>query len=123
MNKIIKDQLAKTSVLLPEYNDSTTQIIIPKAGLEFKPQLELIAGHRYRIEVANYVINEPPNFTLSANWNKGTKPPENILWIYVYGSVGNMIEIESVGDTTDISWRGYLPRKSITILEEIHINE
>ena len=59
------------------------------------------------------------------NWNGGTHPLHRFLKCEVIQKMGKMIKVNSVGfdfknklDTNDL-WTGWLPEKSIKILEEI----
>lgn len=117
MNKFIKKELEKCRVKLPEYNDDTTYLFIPR-NEDVKNLEELKINHFYLFEVADYIINEPPTFTLSANWNGGTYPPEKRLNCEVLEFVGKMVKVLSEGETTHIRWEGYLPRKSIKVVKE-----
>lgn len=81
--------------------------------------LPLEVNHFYKIEIANYIINEPPNFTLSVNWNRGTKPPETVLNAEVEQLNGKMVKLLCVGTTTGIQWEGWIPQKAIEILDTI----
>ena len=66
MNKFIKKELEKCRIKLPEYNDDTTYLFIPR-NEDVKNLEELKINHFYLFEVADYIINEPPTFTLSAS--------------------------------------------------------
>lgn len=113
MNKFIKDQLNKINVPLPEFNDYTNHIVIKKQGAKQNDNLNI--GEVYNIKIENYIVNEPPNFSLSSNWNFGTVPPEVNLQAQVLQVMGNMLKFKCKGITTGIEWEGWLPRKSITI--------
>ena len=115
MNKFIKKELEKCRIKLPEYNDDTTYLFIPR-NEDVKNLEELKINHFYLFEVADYIINEPPTFTLSANWNGGTYPPEKRLNCEVLEFVGKMVKVLSEGETTHIRWEGFLPRKSIKMV-------
>lgn len=117
LNKFIKKELEKCRIKLPEYNDDTTYLFIPR-NEDVKNLEELKINHFYLFEVADYIINEPPTFTLSANWNGGTYPPEKRLNCEVLEFVGKMVKVLSEGETTHIRWEGYLPRKSIKVVKE-----
>ncbi len=119
MNKFIKQQLDKVKkCILPSYDEDTLQIVIPKQEI-VNNNLDLIVGHFYRVKLADYIINEPSNFTLSTNWNHGLKPKEPNLNIEVQKIVGKMIYVNSTTVQSGDMWEGWLPFKSITILEEI----
>jgi len=120
MNKFIKEQLDKCKIVLPAYNNDSTILNIPKnSGVARKLQdnTSIVVGGSYNVFIENYIINEPETFTLSATWNNGTKPPENKLKIVVIKTMGKMIQVEAIGISTGIHWSGWLPQKSITILE------
>lgn len=128
MNQLIFNELnnIKTTVL-PEYDLNTTRIHIvkqTKTNIANKDE-RLIIGKSYIILIADYIINEPDNFTLSANWNKGTKPPNVYMNIYVTNIIGKMIQVN--GYSYDIinninladSWQGWLPEKAIKIIKVV----
>lgn len=125
MNPVIKRELGKVKVPLPEYDDSTTLITILRASPSAQPkQLEL--QHCYLLELADYLINEPPNFTLSANWNKGIKPKTKHLKIVVTRVMGSMFQLDGCGydivsqtDTMDSYIGLWLPLASVGIIEEL----
>ena len=115
VNKFIKEQLKKVNIAIHPYDwdDSTTTIIIQKQVP--KRQQEFVIGRGYDIYVQDYVINEPPNFTLSVNWNFGTVPPEKNLYAVVLQIMGNMLKFKCKSKTTGIEWEGWLPKESINI--------
>lgn len=120
MNKFIKQQLEKVKkCVLPPYDENTLQLIIPKQEIVNSNNLDLIIGHFYRVKLADYIINEPSNFTLSTNWNHGLKPKELYLNIEVQKIMGKMVYVNSTTVQSGDMWEGWLPFKSITILEEI----
>lgn len=120
MNKFIKQELDKVKISLPPYNEETLTLVIPK---QTSPQFtadDLQVGGVYVIHIEDYIINEPANFTLSANWNKGTKPDDNRLYAQIASINGKMIGVKTKGVNTNTLWAGWLPRKSITILEDMN---
>lgn len=124
MNPIIKRELEKVRAQLPEYDDSTTLIRIPRwEPLPDEKPLEV--GGIYLIEIADYVLNEPPNFTLSANWNKGVIPTSNQLSVQVKKTAGKMVQLDATGYDPDLRRLKedfyqdlWLPTASITILDQ-----
>lgn len=124
MNPIIKDQLKKVkNAILPEYNDDTTKMIIKKTDKIINNGL--IENKCYLIQVEDYIVNPYAGFTLHDNWNKGTHPLHRFLKCEVVQKMGKMVKVNSVGydfknnlDTNDL-WCGWLPEKSIKIMEEI----
>lgn len=117
MNKFIKQQLDKCRIPLPEYDDNTTHIVIYRNN-NISELENLQIGVIYDIKVADYIINEPPTFTLSANWNGGTKPPEHLLTVEIIQLMGKMVKINAIGKNTNIRWTGFLPRKSIEVIKK-----
>lgn len=122
MNKIIKNELEKVRATLPSYDDNTTSIFIPKKETI---SIDIKVNHLYRIMIEDYIINEPSNFTLSSNWNKGIKPTSKYLDVQITQVQGNMIQIDGcgidmkTGTQQSDSYVGlWLPRKSITVIEE-----
>lgn len=115
MNKEIEKELNKCKIAkIPEYDDSTLEIVIPKHN-----SLDILENHYYSIKIEDYIINEPDNFTLSSNWNNNTKPPEIFLNVKIEKIMGKMIKVDSIGRDTSKVWNGWLPRKAVEILEEI----
>lgn len=127
MNKVIKQQLEKVRVPLPDYDDSTTLITILREGSQSAAQLPRYQeNHCYLIELANYILNEPPNFTLSSNWNKGVKPVTKYLKVVVNKVMGSMIQVDGSGfdstsqqDTMDSYIGLWLPIVSTAIIQEL----
>lgn len=105
MNKFVKKELQKCKLNLPYWDDNTTQIIIPFEHVDTKNMLK-------KIHIKNYILNEPPNFTLSHEWNNDTIPPENVMWVNVIETKGKMIKIKGKGVSSGIPWTGWLPAAS-----------
>lgn len=118
MNERIKKQLEKCRVQLPPYTDSTTYFIIPGNSQVKTAQTNVEASKKYIIEIKDYIIHEPETFTLSSNWNHGTKPPEYIMSVKYVDSRGKMIMVEGTGVTTNVYWKGWLPQKGFEVQEE-----
>lgn len=122
MNKFILNQLKKIRFAnLPDYNDDTTEIFIPKQTNE----VSLEEGKCYIIEVENYIIKPYEGFTLHDNWNKGIVPKHKFMKCEVCQIMGKMIRIDAIGydweNKEDIldSWSGWLPIKSVKIIKEV----
>lgn len=92
MNKIIKRELEKVRVELPDYDDNTTSIFIPKSVKN-----DIVIGSNYLIKVKSYIINEPPGFTLSTNWNNGVTPKEQFLSGTLVNVMGKMYQFNCNG--------------------------
>lgn len=122
MNKFIKSELLRCQVDIPDFDDSTTHLVIYRQS---KPEYELVQGHFYIIELASYIINEPSNFTLSVNWNNGTKPAVQYNKVEVSQIMGKMIKLNCVGYDIDSGldlncvWSGWVPSKAIKIIKEL----
>lgn len=113
MNPFIKKQLQKCRTPLPEWDDSTTQLVIPlhTTYTENSQKSEVM------INIQQYIINEPPNFTLSHDWNNDTVPPETQMKVKYVSTRGKMTKVSGRGITTNIPWEGWLPNKSFEVLE------
>ena len=120
MNKFILEELQKTKVNLPAYNNQTTELFIPKNN-GLRSAVDIIVGHDYAVYIEDYIINEPSNFTLSANWNNGTKPPENKVYVRILQIMGKMVKVYCKGATAGIIWEGWIPRKGINIIDELKV--
>lgn len=107
MNRFIKEQLDKCRVQLPKYDDSTTHLYIPRDT----PVEEIQEKKPEKIYIMGYVINEPPSFNLSEQWNNNTVPPENVMEVTVIETRGKMIKVKGKGVTTGEEWCGWLPQK------------
>ena len=127
MNPVIKRELEKVRIPLPEYDDNTTTLHIPKQGSETEAVTHTIErSHHYLIQVADYVLNEPPNFTLSSNWNQGIKPVSKFLKVQIDNIMGKMLQVSGCGydwqtqtARTDIYSGLWLPLASIGVIQEI----
>lgn len=113
MNKFVKKELEKVNDLLPNWDDSTLNIIIPKEGMIINNLISV--GKKFTIKIENYIINQPPNFDLAENWNGGTVPPEEILDVEILQTLGKMTKVKAIGRCTRISWEGWLPNKSFKV--------
>lgn len=102
MNNVIKRELEKVKAPI-EYDDDTTFITIPKKVVE---ESKFEFNKSYLIKVEDYIINEPSNFTLSSNWNKGIKPKSNYLLIHVIQTSGKMLKV--MARDFDIETQNYL---------------
>lgn len=119
MNKIIKEQLHKCRIAnIPSFDDNTTNLIITKLNANTQ-QLDWQEQHCYEITIENYIIYEPPNFTLSSNWNNGTKPDDTQLNVFVKKIMGKMINVDACGVNTKTSWSGWLPKGGCKLIKEI----
>lgn len=111
MNKIVKDQLNKCIVKLPTWDDNTEEIII-----KYNSNNEDEKEKNVLIKIEDYIINEPPNFTLAKNWNKNTTPPESEMYVKILKKQGRMYRVSGQGVVTKEHWEGWLPEKGFDIL-------
>lgn len=126
MNKIIKEQLDRIRANI-EYDDNTTEIFISRDKPVVVPGIVgLQEGHTYNIFVEDYILHEPPNFTLSSNWNKGIVPKSKYMCACVIRLNGKMVQVDARGynpDTgesnKDCYYNFWLPSKAIHIVEEV----
>lgn len=124
MNSYIKNKLAQCKVAqLPAGWESHNYIFIPKTlQIESKNVLE---NHCYLIELEDYLLNPPPNFTLSTNWNGGSNPKSKWYKCEISKVMGKMIKItgleyDNVNQVDlDRVWEGWLPAGGIKVLKEI----
>lgn len=65
MNKVIKDQLSKVRSVKLDYDNSTTELYIPKT-VEVIPTA-LNQGDVYIIELEDFILNPLVNSTLASN--------------------------------------------------------
>ena len=124
MNKIIEKQLKNLKKCqLPPYTSESTEIFIPKGSI--KKELGLTLNHCYQIEIADYVLNPPPEFSLAQNWNNNTVPPCKYMNVCIMQLMGKMIKVEGIGFDIENqipinnAWGGWLPRESIKVRLEI----
>lgn len=117
MNKIIKEQLEKlTNVVLPSYDDNTTEIIIPKQDVE---EIDFELNKYYHIELEDYIIHPFEGFNLHQNWNHNIIPKDKRMNVEVIQLMGKMIKITGVGENSLNTWEGWVPKKSIKILNTL----
>lgn len=124
MNNVIKKQLQNLKKCqLPQYSEDTLEIFIPKNSI--KKELGLEVNHCYQIEIADYVLNPPPEFSLAQNWNNNTIPPYKYMNVCIIQLMGKMIKVDGIGFDIDnqmplsCAWSGWLPRESIKVRYEI----
>lgn len=84
MDKIIKEQLSKVVVAkLPDYDDSTTHMIIPK-----HKEITYEEGKYYILTLDDYICSQ--NSSVFINWNNRIAPPKDIIGM-VERKTSNMI--------------------------------
>ena len=124
MNKVVKEQLGKCKVAeIPAFDDTTTHIFIPKVGANIINQYHV--GKYYLIEIEDYILNPSAEFTLAANWNKGTNPPAKYMNVEIVQVSGKMIKVSGVSFDPNnpvalpTHWEGWLPQKGLKILKQL----
>ena len=123
MNKFIKEQLGKCRVaVLPSYDDNTLNMIIPKTNNLIDTLKE---DSCYFVKLENYIINPPSNFDLHTNWNHNVIPKDQYMNCEIVQVMGKMIKIRGAGvdesgkQPTGNYWEGWIPKKSMTIINAI----
>lgn len=126
MNNIIKKELAKCKNILPEYDENTTYIFIPRQSTEIKKEIVLQRDFYYIIRLAKYILYPPENFTLDSNWNHGIHPKSEYMIVTPIKFVGKMIQFDGCGydyynnKNLDDVYNGlWLPQGGIEVIEEI----
>ena len=124
MNKVIKEQLTKCKIAnIPSFDDNTTELFIEKTGANAINQFHL--NKYFQVEIADYILNPSPEFTLAANWNNGTNPPSKIMNIEVTLLQGKMVQIAGVSfnpanpSAMPQYWKGWLPQKGLKIIKQL----
>ena len=120
MSKILSNQLKMvTSVDLSDVPSDFHVLVIDKQ--QTLEDVDLNVGQSFLIELEDYIINPPPNFTLSDNWNGGSNPTQKYMRVIVVQVMGKMVRVQGVGfdmkthENIGDVWEGWLPRKSIKV--------
>ena len=124
MNPLIKKQLASCRVAnIPEFDDNTTVINIPKGSVLNITPYQI--GRCYLVELADFVLHPSDGDTIASNWNKGSIPHYKYYKCEIVKIVGKMICILGCGfdalhnkDTVDL-WEGWVPQTGIKIIQEL----
>ena len=112
MNPVIQRELEKIRYPL-EYTESTTHLVIPKKEDIFvSDATPLEVGRCYLVKLAPYILNEPADFTLSSNWNKGVVPKSRFMNISVNKIAGKMLNVDASGVNDD----------GVTANTEVHVD-
>lgn len=125
MKSIIKEQLESCKFAsIPPFDESTTHLIIPRQRTQGVSGLEL--EHYYQIELSDYLLNPPPDFSFHINWNGGRVPASKIMRIYPIQKLGNMVRVDGCGydvvrqEVLEDQYLGlWLPADGFKIQEEI----
>ena len=124
MNPIVKQQLEKCRVAnIPPFDDDTKEIVINKGNKFIASEYQV---HKcYFVELEDYIINPPPDFTLAVNWNKGTVPPSKYMKVEIAQVMGKMIRIIGTGYDMinhvdmNVIWEGWVPGTSMKLLQKL----
>lgn len=117
MNKFILKQLNKIKqVDLPQYDESTTVLFIPKSSTTLN---NIIVGNVYKVQLEDYILHPYDGFTLHENWNNNILPTDNIMNVEITESLGKMIKINGIGVHDNKVWAGWLPKSSMKIIERL----
>lgn len=128
MNKVIQKQLEKLKKTRNfHFDDSTTHLIFEKTRSDVSDQdSTFVVNGVYKIVVANYIVNPPPDFTLDRDWNKGRKILDTTLLVQINQIAGKMIRFTGRGykfDTDKTNDNFYenmwIPAKSIINYERV----
>ena len=116
MNKILYEQLKKTSIPL-EFDEDTKKLFIPKM-IKFSSGL-VKAGEIYRIKLSKSITNPDQNSTLASNWNNGIIPKHDEYIVEIISKMADMIKVNGVAveDQSD-NFYGWLPENSFEIIEK-----
>ena len=128
MNKLIRQQLEKLNLPnKPEYDESTTHLVFLKQNSEtVQENSSFVINGVYKIVIANYIVNPPPDFTLDTDWNTGRHIADTTLLIQITQLAGKMLRFTGRGynfntDTTNDNFydQMWIPAKSIISYERI----
>ena len=115
MNELIKKELQNIHVAeLPDYDDSTLQLKIPR-GTRDADRIQFEKGKYYKIELANYIVHPYEGFNLHVQWNHNIIPKDTIMNVEVLDIMGKMIKVTGCGDS-NVPWTGWLPIISVKLL-------
>ena len=121
MDKFIYNELLGIETPI-QWDKNSTYIHVPKKGSNVniavpKPDGEIKIGSVYSIKIENYILNPPEGFSLAANWNGGTNPPEAFMTGIVLQNIGKMYRFDLKATfNEEVCWEGWLPRKGFTIV-------
>ena len=126
MNKIIKEQLNKCNIELPEYTEDTTHLfIIKKSNNTTQNEIVLEKDNYYIIEIARFILYPSDNFTLDSNWNKGIRTKSKYMLVTPIKFIGKMICFDGCGydlqnneSLDDVYNEYWLPSKGFKIVKK-----
>ena len=117
MNKRILDQLQRLSSLRYEidggaktsFDDDFSEVVF------YKKTPHEIDPNEIKVVFADYMINPFPGFDFNEKFNKGINPPERTMYGKIIKETEKMYMLELYSKNTGNQWRGWSPKKSITI--------
>lgn len=122
--RLIKQLRLCKKANIPPVNGDEKEIVIQKGEIKVPSQVDV--GGYYIIELEQYIVNPPANFTLHDNWNNGVVPKEKVMQCVVEKVMGKMVCINGIGyDRETMSyidgteWKGWIPQKSIEIIRRL----
>lgn len=125
MNPLVEAQLKKIMEIVDiDFDDKTAHISIPQNSIAQNPN-SLSVDCCYLVSVDDYILNPPDGFVLHTNWNNNRIPKDKVMKIDVITRMGKMIKVNSIGYdmknkvSTNNVWEGWLPEKSITVIERL----
>lgn len=124
MNKIIKQQLEEVKSVKLSYNDTTTEIFIPRTT-QIIPEA-LIVGNVYIIELNEFVLQPSSNSMLASNWNSGKIPKYKIYKVELLEIINNMYKFngialdENYNELYSENWYGWFPKEYFKVLEKVN---
>ena len=124
MNKIIKKYLDRVKVVKLDYDDNTTQIVIPKVT-QIIPEA-LNKGDVYIIELNERALNSNSNSTLASNWNAGRIPNHSVYKVELIDIINDMykfngIAIENGKELYSENWFGWFPKDYFKVIKKVEV--
>lgn len=126
LNSIIKEQLGKIKLAqLPEYDENTRTLHIPCGIKDITKSSTYQLNRCYIVELAEYILNPPPDFSLASNWNHGSIPKSKYYYAEILQIMGKMIKITGCGydintrSRTNDVWEGWVPQKGLKLIQEV----
>ena len=122
MNKILKEQLTRCNIAdVPDFEEDDLTLVIPKSGTKNTSSTTLEVGSTYLVELEDYIIHPPANFSLHDTWNNGIIPESKFLKATVIMFRGKMVNFKATCTNYDASESGanytslWVPLKSIRV--------
>ena len=122
MNKVIKDQLSKVRSTTINYDNSSTDIFIPKMTRVIPQALNV--GDIYLIKIDDSIIHPSSNSTLASNWNAGKVPKYSTYQAELVDKMGKMykfngIAVEDGEPLYSENWFGWFPENGFYVINKL----